>query len=85
MMRNAVIIAVLAGLALPAAAEVRFGKNVRIGGHDVSNQTFPKQKRGRFIIHNTTPKNEGCVLRRNGDGSTTKVCNLKRKKTKESR
>lgn len=85
MMRNAVIIAVLAGLALPAAAEVRFGKNVRIGGHDVSNETFTKQKRGRFIIHNTTPKNEGCVLRRNGDGSTTKVCNLKRKKTKESR
>jgi hypothetical protein len=85
MRRIAVVAAVIAGLALPAAAEVRFGKNVRIGGHDVSGQTFTKQKRGKFIIHNTTPNNEGCVLRRNGDGSTTKLCNLKRKKVKETR
>ncbi len=85
MIRTAVFVIILAGFALPAAAEVRFGKNVRIGGHDVSNQTFTKQKRGKFIIHETQPKNAGCVLRRNGDGSTTKVCNLKRKKTKETR
>ena len=85
MLRVVVFSVVLVGLALPAAAEVRFGKNLRIGGHDVSNQTFTKQKRGKFIIHETQPKNAGCVLRRNGDGSTTKVCNLKRKKVKESR
>lgn len=85
MIRFGVVIALIAGIALPASAEVRFGNNVRIGGHDVSNQTFTKQKRGKFIIHETQPKNAGCVWRKNSDGSKTKVCNLKRKKTTESR
>jgi hypothetical protein len=66
-------------LSWPAAAEVRFGKNVRIGGHDVSNQTFNKKRRGVFYIHNTNPPNEGCRWRNNGDGSRTKVCHLKRR------
>ncbi len=80
------IFVVLAGLAivvvnrpLPASAEVRFGRNVRIGGHDVSNQTFNRQRRGEFNIYNSTPPNAGCRWRTNGDGSRTKVCNLKRK------
>ena len=30
----------------PAAAEVRFGNNVRIGGHDASNQRFDRRNRG---------------------------------------
>ncbi len=64
---------------LPADAEVRFGRNVRIGGHDVSNQTFNRQRRGKFYIYNTTPRNEGCRWRMNGDGSRTKVCHLRRK------
>ncbi len=63
----------------PAAAEVRFGKNVRIGGHDVSNQSFNSKRRGEFYIYNKTPPNEGCRWRSNGDGSRTKVCHLKRK------
>jgi hypothetical protein len=63
----------------PAVAEVRFGKNVRIGGHDVSNQTFNSKRRGEYYIYNTTPPNEGCRWRSNGDGSRTKVCHLKRK------
>ncbi len=63
----------------PAAAEVRFGKNVRIGGHDVSNQTFDSKRRGEFYIYNMTPRNEGCRWRSNDDGSRTKVCHLKRK------
>jgi hypothetical protein len=66
--------------AAPAFAEVRFGKNVRIGGHDVSNQTFNSKRRGEYYIYNTTPPNEGCHWRSNGDGSRTKVCHLKRKR-----
>ena len=80
------IVLALAGMAIlllnmpkPAAAEVRFGRNVRIGGHDVSNQTFNRQRRGEFNIYNTTPPNAGCRWRANSDGSRTKVCNLKRK------
>jgi hypothetical protein len=63
----------------PTGAEVRFGNNVRIGGHDVSNQTFNSKRRGEFYIYNNTPRNEGCRWRSNGDGSRTKVCHLKRK------
>jgi hypothetical protein len=63
-----------------ASAEVRFGKNVRIGGHDVSNQTFNSKRRGEYYIYNKTPPNEGCHWRSNGDGSRTKVCHLKRKR-----
>ncbi|MEQ1718368.1 MAG: hypothetical protein ABL907_20695 [Hyphomicrobium sp.] len=66
-------------LATPASAEVRFGKNVRIGGHDVSNQTFTRKRRGVFYIYNKTPPKPGCSWHNNGDGSKTKVCHLKRK------
>jgi hypothetical protein len=65
--------------AAPAKADVRFGKNVRIGGHDVSNQTFNSRRRGEYHIYNKTSANEGCSWRSNGDGSRTKVCHLKRK------
>jgi hypothetical protein len=65
--------------ASPASAEVRFGKNVRIGGHDVSNQTFNKERRGLYVIHNTPPANPGCSWLSNADGSKTKVCHLQRK------
>lgn len=81
---------IIAGLALlaaawfmnsaPATAEVRFGKNVRIGGHDVSNQTFTKKRRGLYVIYDKTPPNPGCSWRNNGDGSKTKVCQLQRKR-----
>jgi hypothetical protein len=63
----------------PARADVHFGKNVRIGGHDVSNQTFNKQRRGEYYIYNGKPPNPGCSWRDNGDGSKTKVCHLQRK------
>jgi hypothetical protein len=65
--------------AAPTMADVRFGNNVRIGGHDVSNQTFNSRRRGAYYIYNKTPANEGCSWRSNGDGSRTKVCHLKRK------
>lgn len=63
----------------PAAADVRLGNNVRIGGHDASNQTFNKNRRGEYHIYNQTPPNAGCAWRNNADGSRTKVCHLKRK------
>jgi hypothetical protein len=66
-------------VAEPAAAKVRFGKNVRIGGHDVSNQTFNSKRRGKFYIYDKKPPNEGCRWHANGDGSRTKVCHFKRK------
>jgi hypothetical protein len=72
--------ALLAALTAPAAAEVRFGKNVRIGGHDVSNQTFNAKRRGLYIIYNGKPAKPGCRWRSNGDGSRTKVCHLQRKR-----
>lgn len=78
-MIRAALIALLV-LGVPATAEVRLGKNVRIGGHDASNQTFTKQKRGVYNIYDTQPKNPGCTWRKNKDGSKTKVCNLKKKK-----
>ena len=69
----------LPAFALPAFAEVRLGKNVRIGGNDASNQTFEKNNRGEYIIHDKQPKNAGCKILKNKDGSKTKVCNLKKK------
>lgn len=72
--------AALCALSLPATAEVRFGKNVRIGGHDASNQTFDRQNRGEYTIHEGKPPLEGCYLRRNADGSRTRVCHLQRKR-----
>ncbi|MFV0369683.1 MAG: hypothetical protein ACK5KM_14615 [Hyphomicrobiaceae bacterium] len=67
-------------LTLPVQAEVRFGKNVRIGGHDVSGQTFNKKKRGRFYIYKNKPRRPGCYWRKNADGSRTKICHWKRKR-----
>lgn len=79
MIRTAVLVFSFAAFALPAFAEVRLGKNVRIGGHDASNQTFDKNNRGEYIIHDKQPKNAGCKILKNKDGSKTKVCNLKKK------
>lgn len=63
-----------------ANAEVRFGKNVRIGGHDVSNQKFNRKRRGVYKIYNGKPKRPGCRWRKNSDGSKTKICHLQRKR-----
>lgn len=75
------VLAVAAGLLLAggASAEVRFGKNVRIGGHDASNQTFDSRRRGEYHIYSSTPRHPGCSWRHNADGSRTKVCHLQRK------
>jgi hypothetical protein len=63
----------------PSFGQVRFGNNVRIGGHDVSNQRFDRKRRGEFHIYNAAPPTPGCRWRSNRDGSSTKVCHLQRK------
>ena len=62
-----------------AAGEVRFGKNVRVGGHDFSNQTFDSKHRARIYLYKGKPRNEGCVWRKDGHGGRVKVCHLRRK------
>jgi hypothetical protein len=62
-----------------ASAEVRFGKNVRVGGHDVSDQTFNSRRRGLYVIHSGRPSRPGCRWVSNRDGSKTKICHLQRK------
>ena len=74
------VLVLLAAHTTPADATVRFGKNVRIGGHDVSNQTFTKKRRGRYYIYNGNPRRPGCRWVKHRDGSRTKVCHLKRKR-----
>jgi len=39
----------------PAIAEVRFGRNVRVGGHDFSNQSFNRNRRAVIHIYDRTP------------------------------
>jgi hypothetical protein len=64
-------------LASSAEAEVRFGNNVYIGGHNVSHQTFNRHRRGAFYLYNQQPHPAGCAWRANDDGSRTKVCRFK--------
>ncbi|MFK0161885.1 hypothetical protein [Rhizobium sp. NPDC090279] len=76
----ALALIVLAGALEPAmAGEVRFGKNVRVGGHDFSNQTFDSKHRARIYLYNQKPRREGCVWRKDGHGGRVKVCHLQRK------
>jgi hypothetical protein len=65
-------------LVVPAAAEVRFGNNVRIGGHDASNQRFDRRNRGVYHIYEGRPRNPGCTWRSDGRGGRVKVCHLQR-------
>lgn len=62
----------------PAAAEVRFGNNVRIGGHDASNQRFDRRNRGVYHIYEGRRRNPGCTGRSYGRGGRVKVCHLQR-------
>ncbi|MDH7798415.1 MULTISPECIES: hypothetical protein [unclassified Beijerinckia] len=67
-----------APLVSPASAEVRFGKNVRVGGHDFSNQTFNRKRRAVITLYDRTPRHPGCVWRADGRGGKVKVCHLRR-------
>ncbi|MFT4185354.1 MAG: hypothetical protein QM636_25925 [Rhizobium sp.] len=73
-------VAILAVTFAPVAAgEVRLGKNVRIGGHDFSNQTFDSKHRARIYLYDRKPRKEGCVWRKDGRGGRVKICHLQRK------
>ncbi|GJD54253.1 hypothetical protein [Methylobacterium dankookense] len=62
--RTALLLALLAGLAAgPAAAEVRFGPGVRIGGHDFSNRRYRSVHIARV---KRLPGPPGCRHVRNG-------------------
>ena len=50
---------------LPVGAEVRICKNVHIGEHDVSGQTFSKKRRRKYVIYQGKPRRPGCRWRRN--------------------
>ncbi|AYG67330.1 MULTISPECIES: hypothetical protein [unclassified Rhizobium] len=73
------LVVLVAALAPATAGEVRLGKNVRIGGHDFSNQTFDSKHRARIYLYNEKPRKEGCVWRKDGHGGRVKVCHLQRK------
>jgi hypothetical protein len=64
----------------PAIAEVRFGNNVRIGGHDASNQRFDRRNRGVYHIHEGRPRHPGCTWRSDGRGGRVKICHLQRRR-----
>lgn len=62
-----------------AEAEVRFGRNVFVGGHDFSHQTFTRRRNAKIYLYQSTPRNAGCrwVAR---PGGRTKICHLKAKR-----
>lgn len=80
--RNAALavlaLAASSGFVAPASAEVRFGNNVRVGGHDFSNQTFNAKRRGRIYLYDRKPRREGCAWKADGRGGRVRVCHLQR-------
>ena len=76
-MKRLSLVLILALAAAGAQAQVHFGSNVYIGGHDVSHQTFDRRHRGEFHLYNHEPRRAGCAVRRDADGAQTKVCRYK--------
>ncbi len=81
----AALLLALPAVALPIApgvtaaqAEVRFGRNVRIGGHDFSNQRFDRNRRAVIHLYDRAPERQGCVWRADGRGGKVKICHLRR-------
>lgn len=68
----------MCALAAPAAATVRFGRGVRIGGHDFSHQTHNKRHRLVVRLYDRPVRGAGCVLRADGRGGQVKTCRLRR-------
>ncbi|MBK9082818.1 MAG: hypothetical protein IPL88_12430 [Rhizobiales bacterium] len=76
-MRLPVLVATLAALiASQAQAEVRFGRNVRIGGHDFSHQTYGPKRSAVIHLYDRRPARQGCRWIRR-PGGMTRVCHLK--------
>jgi hypothetical protein len=67
------------GSATPVLSEVRFGRNVRVGGHDFSNRTYDRKNRAIIHLHEREPRKPGCAWRADGRGGRTEICHLRRK------
>ncbi len=61
-----------------AGAEVNFGRNVFVGGHDFSHQRFDKNHRAKVYLYNETPKHAGCYWRADGRAGREKICHLRK-------
>jgi hypothetical protein len=76
------LLAIIVGLSVAhpsaASAEVRFGRNVRVGGHDFSNQSFNRKRRAEIYLYDRAPARSGCVWRSDGRGGKVKTCHLRR-------
>jgi hypothetical protein len=76
-MRHFALQAALAGLVLasagPAAAEVRFGNNVFIGGHNFSHKTYNRHHRLHVMRYDHPIRGAGCVTR-----GAVRTCRLQR-------
>ncbi|RYE35087.1 MAG: hypothetical protein EOP23_02355 [Hyphomicrobiales bacterium] len=59
------------------SAEVRFGRNVRVGGHDFSHQRFNRKRRAEIYLYDRAPARSGCVWRSDGRGGKVKTCHLR--------
>lgn len=66
------------GLTVSAEAEVRFGRNVRVGGHDFSNRTYDRNNRAVIHLFDRSPRREGCRWQSDGRGGRVQVCHLRR-------
>ena len=90
-MKKLLVLVALATISLPSLASadiiysggvVRFGKNVRVGGHDFSNRTFTRKRNAVIYLYRGKPGNEGCrwVVHRDASGRPTgrktQVCHL---------
>lgn len=67
------------GPVAPALAEVRFGSNVRVGGHDFSNRTYDRKNRAIIHLYDRAPRRPGCSWRADGRGERIEICHLRRK------
>lgn len=70
-------VVLVAGASSPAAALVRFGPNVFVGGHDFSHQTFGPRRRAVIYLDRGTPRHEGCRWRADASGGRIEVCHLR--------
>lgn len=73
-----VLVLIAMAVACPASAEVRFGRGVRIGGHDFSHQTYGRGRRLDVTLYDRSPPRAGCTWRTDGRGGRVKVCHLRR-------
>lgn len=74
-----VVLGCVLGSATPVLSEVRFGSNVRVGGHDFSNRTYDRKNRAVIHLYDRAPRNPGCTWRADGRGGRVQVCHLRRK------